>query len=58
MGPEGGHVEQLQNGVNLFLVLRSEHSVNVLDDGLDVRGAVFGHVVEDGLEVSPVVAVL
>ena len=42
--------------VDLCLGAGREDLVDVRDDGLDVRGAVLGHELADGLEVAPVVA--
>ena len=52
-GREVPHREQVVDG---RLVFGSEDRVDVRNDGLDVGRAVLGHVLKDGLEVSPVVA--
>lgn len=54
---EEGEVPHRQKLVDRGLIIRSEDGVDVLDDGHNVGRAVFGHVLVDGLEVSPEIAV-
>lgn len=43
--------------IDRSLVIARKSGIEVGDDGFDVCGAVFGHVLPDGLEVGPEVAV-
>jgi len=50
------HPKHVLDVLNRPCVFASEGVVNVADHGLDVRRAVFRHVLTDGLEVLPEIA--